>query len=82
MSGVFTVDPRGMKASQWAAASTINLDRFGSVPAMHNDGDWRSWGASVSTLGALSGINVPNPYDFSAFEEWAQRFNQSLAGIS
>lgn len=82
MSGVFTVDPKGMTAREWTAASTINLERFGSIPALQKDEDWRGWGAVLAVFASLSGIVIPNPYDFAAFEDWAQRFNEALSGRS
>ncbi len=82
MSGVFTIDPLGMTAMEWTAASTINLERFGTLPALHKDEDWRGWGAVLSIFASLSGINIPNPYDFANWQEWAQRLNEVLSGRS
>lgn len=82
MSGIFVVDPRGMTAKEWTAASTINLERFGAIPALHNDDDWQDWGAVLSGFASLSGINVPNPFSFTNWQEWAERFNEVLAGRS
>ena len=81
MTCVFTIDPRGMKATDWTAAMHINLERFGSIPALQNDKNWQDWGASISQLSSLSGTVIPSPYDFSAFEDWAQRLNETLSGI-
>jgi hypothetical protein len=71
-----------MTVKEWTDASQVNLERFGAIPALHTDKDWQSWGASLSNLSSLSGISVPNPYEFSDWRIWAERLNESLASVS
>lgn len=81
MSGIFTVNPIGMTAKEWTAASHINLERFGAIPALQRNEDWQNWGAAISLLSSLGGMVIPNPYEFTDFQTWAERFNESIAGI-
>ena len=78
MSGVNLIDPRGMTPTEWTSAYHIDLERFGAIPALQTDAGWKDWGASVTLLSLLSGVVLPNPYEFDEFEVWAQRFNEIL----
>lgn len=81
MTCVFTIDPHGMTVTAWTDANQINLERFGAVPALHDAKKWQAWGASLSGLPSISGITVPNPYEFSDWRVWAERLNESLASV-
>ena len=82
MTGVFVIDPRPMKIKDWTDAMTINLERFGGIPILQNEKKWQEWGASISQLSSLSGTDVPNPYEFSDWQVWAQRLNETLSAIT
>ena len=71
-----------MTPTDWTAATTPYIEQFGPIPILQNDEGWQRWGAAISVLATLAGIVVPNPYDFTVFEDWAARFNESLQGIS
>ena len=76
--GMFTVDPIGMDPMGWTAASNIDLERFGFIPVLQSNEKWQDWGAEVSRLASISGIVIPNPYEFSDWQEWARRLNEVL----
>lgn len=73
-----TISPLSLDAKEWTDHMTPILERFGSIPHLANATNWRDWGAAVISMASLSGIVLPSPYDFVAFEEWAQRFNDVL----
>ena len=78
MSGINLLDPRGMTPMEWTNAYHIDLERFGFIPALQSNDRWQDWGSALSLLASLSGIILPNPYEFSDWQEWAQRFNEIL----
>jgi len=63
---------------QWTDYTAENLWSWGTIPKLLDPARWQEWGAAVLGLGTLSGINLPNPYNFSDWQEWAQRFNQTF----
>ena len=80
--GVYTIDPDGMDPLSWTAAMNIDLERFGFIPMLQDANKWQDWGAEVSKFASLSGIVVPNPYEFADWQEWARRFNETLGSRS
>tara|TARA_R110000751_G_C13731731_1_gene476597 strand:- start:229 stop:444 length:216 start_codon:yes stop_codon:yes gene_type:complete len=70
-----------MTAKDWTDAMQLNLEQFGPIPVLSHESLWREWAASISTLGELAGIAIPNPYEFPDWQGWAQRFNESLGVI-
>ena len=82
MSHIFTIDPGSMTAKEWTDAMHLNLEIIGQVPSITREEEWRGWGANISLLAALSGMVVPNPYEFSNWQDWARRFNESLSAVS
>lgn len=73
-----TIDPRDMNAMEWTAATTLNLERFGSVPQLFRDDAWRDWVVAVIGLTTISGVVLPDPYDFPDWTSWALRFNEIM----
>ena len=78
MTGINLIDPRGMTPMEWTQAYSIDLERFGSVPNLQSNEGWQGWGSALSLLASLSGIILPNPYEYSDWQEWAQRLNETL----
>lgn len=67
-----------MTPIEWTSAYHIDLEKFGAIPALLSNAAWQEWGAAIALLASLSGIIVPNPYDFADWQEWADRFNEIL----
>jgi len=80
--GLSTIDPVNMTAKEWTDAMHINLGSFGLIPSINREEEWQGWGANLSHLSSLSGMVVPNPYEFSNWQDWARRFNESLSAVS
>jgi len=82
MPAVGRIDPRQTTVDAWTAAVTLDLEQFGSVPQLLHRDRWQEWAAAVVGMSAISGVVLPNPYDFAAWDEWATRFNDIMAGWS
>ena len=78
---VFTIDPLGMDVKAWTDAMHIDLEGFGSIPILIDKNRWQDWASELSNLGGLAGIVIPDPYEFSDWQDWARRFNESLGAI-
>lgn len=64
--------PTGMSMSDWADQVTLDLDRYGYVSKLQGD-DWQGWAVQFLNNVAL-GRNLPDPYGFEDWLEWAERF--------
>jgi len=76
------INPINMKPVEWTAAMQIELDRFGILPAINKDEDWRLWGRTALLLPSIDGIVLPNPDEFQDFQSWAKRFVEIMASKS
>lgn len=80
MNQIGRIDPRVMTAQEWTAAVTLDLEQFGSVPQLLDVNQWHAWAATVVGMSAISGVVLPDPYDFTDWNEWATRFNEIMDG--
>jgi len=75
------IDPRGMKAMEWIDRTAALLDRFVTVMKAESDDDWREWGSHVMEDLRRAGVEVPDPFGFSSWDLWADRFNQVISEL-
>ena len=80
--GTNVISPQGMNAVEWTGAMAMYMDKFGILPSIQKSEDWNSWSSAALLLSSLNCIILPNPYAFSDFETWAQRFVEILASRS
>lgn len=85
--------PRGMSLKQWADAVILDLWRFGPVPRLLTDRDWRDWAAdlnlilstpniaSLATTQTVHSIVLPDPYEFIEWQTWAERVVGIFASV-
>lgn len=81
MRAILLIDPRGVPVQQWCDMMALELDRFGTIPILGFETDWKTWAREVIQLSEISRSNPPNPdqYDDDDFEEWAIDFNDSIS---
>lgn len=70
------VDPRGMTVVEWADRMSLVLDSMVIPERLDNPEEWREWATNIIDTPNFEGQNVPNPYQFDDWVEWAMRFNQ------
>lgn len=71
------VDPRGMDVMTWTSQVTPLLDRFGPVGVLQRPEEWQLWATHVMIqIGLQKLTDLPNPYTYVDWRNWADRFNQ------
>lgn len=68
--------PSGMMMRDWADQIVLDLDSYGSFGKL-NDENWQDWGVQFLNNSTL-GKNLPNPYAYENWAEWAERLCQIL----
>lgn len=67
---------------EWCDSVADNLAAVVQPMKVDSDADWRRFGEYVlSAARRRLGAVVPDPAQFSDFEEWAMRFNQAIAPL-
>ncbi len=70
------IDPRGMTVIQWADRMSLILDSMVIPERLDDPEQWREWATNIIDTPNFEGQNVPIPYQFDNWMEWAMRFNQ------
>ncbi len=69
--------PTGMTLPEWADRVSFDLSEYGVTSKIVGD-DWQGW--AVQFLNNVDiGRNLPNPYNFENWLEWAERFCETSA---
>jgi len=70
-------DPRtAVSFEEWADDNHDTLADYGYLPKAGDD--WLDWSSAVMLMGALTVFNIPDPYQFTDWREWAIRLMQAL----
>lgn len=69
--------PTGMQLREWADRVTQDLDIYGVAGRILGD-NWQDWAAQFLNNASIKG-NLPNPYQFADWREWAERLCEVLA---
>lgn len=70
------VDPRGMDVVAWASQVTPLLDTYGPLGVLRAPENWQEWASHVMIQIGLDTADLPSPYLYADWREWAMRFNQ------
>lgn len=70
--------PTYMTLKDWADQICLDLDTVGAVSKLLDENTWQDWAVQFLNNTTL-GRNLPNPYSFTDWREWAERFCQTLA---
>ena len=70
--------PFGMRLTDWADQAVRDLEPYGVAGRLMNEAQWQDWGVQFLNNATL-GRNLPNPYNFTTWREWAERMCESLA---
>jgi hypothetical protein len=69
--------PVGLQFVEWAAVAVEQLSSYG-LPSASSDLEWQAWATNFSN-GTLPGSQVPDPYGFSTWQDWAHALIGTLA---
>ena len=70
--------PTYMPLQDWADKMCTDLAQYGVVGRLQDEKAWQDWAVQFLNNASL-GRNIPNPYGFEDWKEWAERFCGSLA---
>lgn len=65
--------PTYMSLQDWADQISLDLDPYGAIRRLDNVSKWQDWAVQFVTSTALP-QNIPNPYQYEDWREWAERF--------
>lgn len=75
------INPNGMELKPWADATMLVLNSLTSVSVLESD-DWQPWGALIAQSPQLGKFNVPDPYQYAEWSDWALALYSSLNSVS
>ncbi len=70
--------PTGMELLDWASQIIIDLDSYGSFGRLDDASRWQDWGMQFLNNTTI-GRNLPIPYGFTDWREWAERLVGALS---
>ncbi len=70
--------PVGLTLRDWADQIVLDLDNYGAFGKLMRDDDWQNWAVQFFNNTTL-GRNLPNPYAFKSWRDWAERMAQLLS---
>lgn len=72
---MITIAPKFISAEHWTAQTGSNLWRYGTIPKLLAEDQWRTWAAWVVLLPAIAALSPPRPEGFERWQDWAAQFN-------
>lgn len=70
--------PQMLELRDWADCVCQDLDKFGLFGKLQDEARWQDWALQFFNNTTL-GRNLPDPYGFTDWREWAERFAQGLS---
>ena len=62
----------------WADQIVLDLSTYGVLSRLDDEDKWQDWGLQFCAISGLSQKNIPNPFSYADWREWAQRFVQMV----
>jgi hypothetical protein len=75
------INPAGMGVIEWADRMTpiiINEGASGDIGRLDNEANWQDWARGVILSNTNWQSTAPNPYQFTDWRLWAERFLQIM----
>ena len=66
--------PAIMGLRDWADCIVMDLSTYGALSRLDDEDKWKEWALQFCVISGLSQKNVPDPFDYIDWREWAQRF--------
>lgn len=67
------IDPRHMSLTQWADAVILSVTDTWAFGRLVDEERWQEWATGFVTAPGYSQRNLPDPYKFTDWREWADR---------
>lgn len=65
------IDPVGMTLREWADGVIFTTSDAWGIPRLSDEARWQDWATTL--LRAYETQNLPNPYAFTDWRDWARR---------
>lgn len=62
----------------WADCVVLDLSNYGALSRLDNEDKWQEWALQFCVISGLSQKNVPDPFAYTDWRTWAQRFVQMV----
>lgn len=69
--------PTGMSLRDWADQIALDLDPYGAFGRLDFEDQWQNWAMQFLNNMTFQ-ENMPIPYNFENWRDWAERFCQVL----
>lgn len=69
--------PRMMELRDWADQIALDLDPYGAFGRLSDETKWQDWAMQFVNNASLK-ENIPIPYMFADWRDWAERFCQTV----
>ena len=69
--------PSGMTLADWADCILLDLP-LGGIGRLVNEANWQDWAIQLLNNPSLP-ANLPNPYGFNTWTDWAERLCNDLS---
>ena len=70
--------PVAISLIDWSDQVVYDLSAYGNFGKLNDEKQWQDWAAQFLNNPSL-GLNLPNPYRFDNWKEWAERFCEMLS---
>ena len=77
MSGVRITLPTYLGLRDWADQISLDLDSYVAFGRLDIESNWQAWAMQFLNNMTLQ-ENLPNPYQFDDWHDWAERFCQAV----
>lgn len=70
--------PTHMSLMDWADQIVLDLENKVPAQRLNDMGDWQRWAEQFVLAVQLGGNNIPDPYEFESWRDWADGFCKAL----
>lgn len=70
--------PVGINLIDWCDQVVMDLSSYGNFGRLNNPDQWQDWAVQFLNNPSFR-VNLPNPYQFNNWKEWAERFCEMLS---
>lgn len=74
------IDPRNMSLSDWADSVVLSIGDYWAFGRLDDEANWQNWGTALVRASGFTQRNLPDPYMFSDWRDWAMRVYPMLEG--
>lgn len=75
------IDPRNMSLRDWADSVILTVSDVWAFGKLDDENRWQDWAKAFVNANGYSQRNLPNPYQFDDWREWAQRAYPMLEAV-